>query len=238
MSHPVVSREQWLLARRELLRREKELTRQRDALCAARRELPWVRLETQYTFASPQGPVTLAQLFGERSQLFIYHFMLPPGGAICSGCALLSDHVDSSRQHFEQADLSFAAVSRAGIDQIEQARRRMGWSFRWVSSEKSSFNYDFGVSFSEDGIAQGTELYNYDKPPSGAGEAPGCSIFVKEGQSIYHTYSAYTRGLESLIGAFAFLDLVPKGRNEPDSIMQWVRLHDEYGQAPPPTCCH
>lgn len=237
MNHPIVSRDEWLRARRELLRQEKELTRQRDALCAARRELPWVRLQTEYSFESPRGRVTLAELFGERSQLFVYHFMLPPGGEICSGCALLADHVDAARQHFEQADLAFTAVSRAQIAHIERARRRMGWSFSWVSSFGSPFNYDFRVSFSKEGVADGTAVYNYDKPASDPGEGPGCSLFVKEGPAIYHTYSAYTRGLESLIGAFAFLDMAPRGRNEPDHIMQWVRLHDQYDGQPRSSCC-
>ena len=238
MSHAVVSHQEWLTARRELLKREKELTRQRDELAKQRRSLPWEKVEPDYVFEGPDGPVRLADLFDGRSQLFVYHFMLAPDSDhICGGCALVADHVDAARQHFEQADLSFAAVSRAKIGRIEEVRQRLGWHFRWVSSHANSFNFDFGVSFTAEQIEKGQALYNYEKPPSEPGEAPGASIFVKEGEQIYHTYSAYTRGLEEVIGAFMFLDRVPKGRNEPDSIMQWVKLHDEYDLAKTSRCC-
>lgn len=238
MSHSVVSRQEWLAARRGLLLKEKELTRLHDQVCAARRELPWVRLEKSYVFEGPSGPIALADLFEARNQLFVYHFMLAPdSNHICDGCAFLSDHVDAARQHFEQADLSFVAISRAGIERIEEVRKRMGWQFRWVSSGGNSFNYDFGVSFSADQIAQGEAVYNFDKAVKEPGEAPGSSIFVKDGGEIYHSYSSYARGGEGLIGAFSFLDMVPKGRNEPDSIMQWVRLHDQYSTAKVKDCC-
>ena len=156
--------------------------------------------------------------------------MLAPGSDyICKGCAFLCDHVDAARQHFERADLSFAAVSRAPIAQIDAVKRRMGWTFKWVSSHDSDFNYDFGVSFTEAQIAAGKQLYNFGTSSYLGPDLPGASIFVKDNADrIYHTYSTYTRGLELLAGAFNWLDLVPKGRNEVGGTMSWVRLHDQY----------
>jgi predicted dithiol-disulfide oxidoreductase (DUF899 family) len=225
----IVSRAEWLEARKRLLSKEKELTRLRDALSAERRSLPWVTVEKDYRFEGPDGSVTLADLFDGRSQLVVYHFMLTPGSDhICDGCAFLADHVDAARQHFEQADLSFAAVSRAPFEQIQRVQRRLGWRFAWVSSHGSDFNYDYGVSFTEDQIATGETGYNYGTSSYAAPDLPGTSVFAKDelGQ-LYHTYSTYARGGELLLGAFNWLDLTPKGRNE-DGIMSWVRLHDEY----------
>jgi predicted dithiol-disulfide oxidoreductase (DUF899 family) len=231
VNHPIVSREEWLAARKALLERERAMAHALDDLRTERRRLPWVRIEKPYAFEGRAGGSTLADLFGGRSQLAIYHFMLTPGSDhICPGCSLIMDHVDSARQHFEQADLSFAAVSRAPVERIEQVRRRMGWTFPWVSSGDSDFNYDFGVSFTPEDRAAGRALYNYgvtriERSP----DMFGVSIFVKDGDGgIFHSYSTYHRGTELLIGAFNWLDLVPKGRNESEGTMSWVRLHDEY----------
>lgn len=226
--HTVATREDWLKKRELLLARERELTHQRDALAAARRALPWVRVEKDYVFDSPHGTRTLADLFDGRSQLAVYHFMLGPDSVNpCGGCSFIADHVDSARQHFEQADLSFVAISRAKVDKIEQVRQRMGWTFPWVSSHGNEFNYDYGVSF--DG--RPGQTYNY-VPTGMKGDAHGTSIFAKDDAgAIFHTYSTFARGDEPFIGAFHWLDLTPKGRNEA-STMSWVELHDKYAPSP------
>lgn len=241
-NHRVVSRDRWLKERKELLVREKAMTKQLDALREARRALPWVWVETPYVFDSPDGKRTLAELFGPRSQLAVYHFMLTPGSDhVCPGCSFISDHIDAARGHFEHADLSFCAISRAPLSQIEAVRRRMGWTFPWVSSHGRSFNYDFGVSFAPEEIAAGRASYNYGSQTiEDSEDMHGTSIFAKdEAGAVYHTYSTYGRGSELLDGAFMWLDLTPKGRNEADGIMSWVRLHDEYPQSPADraSCC-
>jgi predicted dithiol-disulfide oxidoreductase (DUF899 family) len=235
----IVSHEEWVSARKEVLRREKELTRQLDDVRAERQRLPWVKVEKPYVFEGPGGRRTFADLFSGRSQLAVYHFMLTPGSDhICDGCAFIADHIDAARQHFEHADLSFAAVSRAPIDQIEGVKRRMGWTFAWVSSHATDFNYDFGVSFTDQQIAAGKPLYNFGTSSYLHPDLPGASVFAKdEAGRIYHTYSTYTRGLELLDGAFNWLDLVPKGRNEVGRIMSWVRLRDEYETSVDSTNC-
>ena len=239
---PAVSRDEWLKAREALLAREKELTHLRDEVSAARRELPWVKIEKNYVFDSPDGKVTLADLFDGRSQLAVYHFMLTPGkDHICPGCSLIADHVDGARQHFEHADLSFAAISRAPLSLIVPVKKRMGWQFRWVSSNGHDFNYDFGVSFKPDQFENGTATYNYRKLGGSErfSDAHGTSIFAMNGKGeVFHTYSTYSRSDEVLLGAFSWLDLTPKGRNE-DTIMGWLRLHDEYEDAPvhAASCC-
>lgn len=229
MEQTIVSQEAWLDARKALLAREREMTHALDALRAERRALPWVRLDKTYTFTGPDGEVTLGELFAGRSQLAIYHFMLAPGDAQpCSGCAFTLDHVDAARQHFENADLAFAAVSRAPIAEIEAARRRMGWSFPWVSSGESDFNYDFAVSFTPEDRAAGRAIYNYGTPIRQSDDMFGVSVFVRDASgTVFHTYSTYHRGTELLMGAFNWLDLAPKGRNE-QGTMSWVRLHDRY----------
>jgi predicted dithiol-disulfide oxidoreductase (DUF899 family) len=229
----IVSRGEWLAARKALLAREKETTRALDRLRAERRALPWVRVEKPYAFDTPDGRATLADLFEGRSQLVVYHLMLAPGSDhICDGCALLSDHVDAARMHFEHADLSFVAVSRAPLAQIERVKERMGWRFRWVSSQGSDFNYDFGVSFTPEQVARGEVEYNYGTTSYAGEDLHGTSVFAEgEGGEVFHTYSTYARGAELLAGAFNWLDLAPKGRNE-RSTMDWVRLHDEYDAAP------
>lgn len=227
----VVSRDEWLHAREALFEKERAMTHQLDALRAERRQLPWVRIDKPYAFQAPDGKRSLGDLFDGASQLAIYHFMLTPGSDhICPGCSLLMDHADAARQHFQHADLAFAAVSRAPIEQIEAVRHRMGWTFPWVSSGDGDFNYDLGVSFRDDDRAAGRAAYNYglttiQKSP----DMFGVSVFVKDAASdIFHTYSTYHRGVELLVGAFNWLDLVPKGRNETGGTMSWVKLHDEY----------
>jgi predicted dithiol-disulfide oxidoreductase (DUF899 family) len=231
-THPAVSREEWLGARKRLLQKEKQLTRMRDDVSRQRRELPWVKVE-DYIFDGPNGKVSLTDLFDRRTQLAVYHFMLTPGSDhICDGCAFMADHVDSARMHFEQNDLSFAAISRAPIGQIQPVQKRMGWRFRWVSSFQNQFNYDFHVSFTEEQIRTGSSSYNFGTSNYASPDLPGISIFIQQGGEIFHTYSSYARGGDLLLGAYNWLDLAPKGRNETE-IMDWVRLHDEYEDSRP-----
>jgi predicted dithiol-disulfide oxidoreductase (DUF899 family) len=229
MQPDIVSRDQWLSARKALLAREREVTHLRDQVAAQRRALPWVKVDTPYVFETPDGPRELADLFQGRSQLFVQHFMLTPGSDhICPGCSIMADSVDGARQHFEQADLSFVATSRASLAEIEPVRRRMGWTFPWVSSAGTRFNYDFGVSFTPEQIEAGVPLYNYGTTPYLEEDVHGTSVFARnEAGDVFHTYSTFARGDEAFISAFAFLDMTPKGRNE-EGTMSWVRLHDEY----------
>jgi predicted dithiol-disulfide oxidoreductase (DUF899 family) len=228
--HPIASREEWLTARKALLIRERAMTHELDALRAERRRLPWVKIEKPYVFQGPDGECALGDLFGGRSQLAIYHFMLAPGSDhLCPGCSYTMDHVDAARQHFEHADLAFAAVSRAPVERIEEVMQRMGWTFPWVSSDDGDFNYDFGVSFTPQDRAAGRAIYNYGTVIERSPDMFGVSVFVKGGKGdIFHSYSTYHRGTELLMGAMNWLDLTPKGRNETGGTMSWVRLHDEY----------
>ncbi|HWW65284.1 MAG TPA: thioredoxin family protein [Sphingomonadaceae bacterium] len=230
MHHAIVSRDEWLAARTALLAKERALTHELDALRAERRQMPWVKVTKPYVFKGSEGECTLGDLFGDRSQVALYHFMLTPGSAhICPGCSFIADHVDAARQHFEQADLAFAAVSRAPLHQIETVKARMGWAFPWVSSEGSDFNFDFGVSFTPEELAEGRAIYNYGTVIRNSPDMFGTSIFVRgEDGQIYHSYSTYHRGNELLMGALNWLDLAPKGRNEAAGTMSWVKLHDEY----------
>jgi predicted dithiol-disulfide oxidoreductase (DUF899 family) len=231
--HKIATREEWLAARKKLLARERAMTHELDALRAERRQLPWVRVEKPYVFDGPGGKCTLGDLFRGRSQLAVYHFMLAPGSDhICGGCSFIADHIDAARQHFEQADLAFAAISRAPLERIEQVRRRLGWTFPWVSSHGTDFNYDYGVSFRKEDIAAGRALYNYGTPIKSSEDMHGTSIFARdESGEVFHTYSTYHRGDELLMGAFNWLDLAPKGRNEGGRTMSWVKLHDTYPEA-------
>ncbi len=230
MKHPVVSREEWLTARKAHLVKERAMFHELDILRAERRNLPWVKVEKDYQFTSPKGERALSELFDDRSQLAVYHFMLAPGSDhICKGCSFLADHIDAARQHFEHADLAFAAISRAPISQIEGAKARMGWTFPWVSSHGSDFNFDFGVSFTPEDLSSGRAIYNYGTVIKNSEEMFGTSIFVKDGDgTVFHSYSTYHRGVEMLMGALMWLDLVPKGRNEAEGTHSWVKLHDEY----------
>lgn len=238
----IVSRDEWMAARKILLAQEKALTAQRDAVSAARRALPWVAVDKDYVFDSPDGRKRLADLFAGRSQLIVYHFMLAPGaGAGCDGCSFLADHVDGARQHFEHHDVKFVAVSRAPVPEIEAYKRRMGWTFDWVSSGGSDFNYDYGVSFRPEDMAAAPVIYNYapieNTGRHQGGDLPGVSVFFRNADGhIFHTYSSYGRGGDLLIGAYNYLDLTPKGRNE-TSIMDWMRRHDEYDDGGRANCC-
>jgi predicted dithiol-disulfide oxidoreductase (DUF899 family) len=235
MSHPVVSRSEWLVARLAHLEKEKALTRLRDELCRQRRALPWVRVDTPYVFDGPGGRVSLADLFAGRSQLIVQHFMLGPGWKEgCIGCSFTADHNDAARLHLEPHGVSFAAVSRAPIHEIEPFRRRMGWRFTWVSSARNTFNRDFHVSFSEEEVAAGTAYYNYRAGAAQGGtEGSGHSVFVRDASGrVFHTYSTFARGGEQFAGAYNFLDITPYGRNETGprfNLTDWVRHHDRYG---------
>jgi predicted dithiol-disulfide oxidoreductase (DUF899 family) len=236
MKHAVVSRDEWLAARTEHLRREKEFSKLRDQLSAERRALPWVRVDKTYTFDTPDGPRTLADLFDGRSQLIVYHFMFGPSWEEgCPSCSLLSDHIDGATVHLAQRDVTLVAVSRAPLDRIEAFRSRMGWRFPWVSSHGSDFNHDHHVSFTEEDRAAGEVDYNFGRQRYMSDELPGVSVFLRdESGDVFHTYSAYARGLDLLVGAYNYLDLVPKGRDEDalDFTMAWVRHHDRYATAP------
>jgi predicted dithiol-disulfide oxidoreductase (DUF899 family) len=230
--HEVVTEQQWLDARRSLLAEEKALTRQRERLAEKRRALPWVKVEKNYVFQSADGPVTLAELFDGRSQLIVYHFMFGPGWQEgCPGCSLMSDQVDGPRQHFEHNDVSFVAVSRGPIDKLLDYRQRMGWSFRWVSSAGSDFNFDYHVSFPDGTRAEGV-FYNFERRPDpGVDELSGVSVFYRaDDGTIYHTYSSYGRGGEQYHAVYSWLDVVPCGRNETinGNLTDWVRRHDRY----------
>lgn len=230
-NHKVVSRDEWLKARLAHLAAEKEFTRKRDELSRQRRELPWERVQKSYTFEGPNGPETLASLFGERSQLIVYHFMLGPNWEEgCRSCSFLADHFDGMQIHLEHRDVTFAVVSQAPYPVIRAFQERMGWHFHWVSAFANDFQRDYGVHFTKQEL-EGEVDYNYGKTRFGAEEAPGVSVFSKdETGEVFHTYSAYARGLDSLIGTYQFLDLVPKGRDEEGLAfsMSWVRHHDRY----------
>lgn len=233
MQHQVVSREAWVAARKAHLAREKEFTRQRDALSAERRALPWVRVEKEYVFEGANGRRTLAELFGANSQLVIYHFMFGPGWKEgCPGCSFLADHFDGANQHLKHHDVSLVVVSHAPYAEFEPFRKRMGWDFDWVSSSGSDFNADFHVSPSPEEKAAGRYEYNYEIHDGEGGEMPGFSVFYRNDQGeIFHTYSTYARGGDLMIGAYNFLDMTPKGRNEQE-IMDWMRHHDRYEEKP------
>ena len=247
-THPVGTRAQWLAARLDLLESEKELTRRSDELARQRQQLPWVPVEKEYSFDTVDGAAWLADLFGGRSQLLIYHFMLGPGyESGCASCSAIADGFNGFAVHLENHDVGLVAVSRAPIEQIEAYKRRMGWTFRWASSHDTDFNYDFNTSFTEEQQRSGDTEYNYaardmrgalemTEPFAHAAmagtdnatflrEAPGMSAFVQQDGNVYHTYSAYARGLDALWGMYQWLDRAPLGRNEEES---WFRHHDRY----------
>ena len=228
----VVSQQEWLEARKELLSKEKALSRQRDEVARLRRELPRVRVEKSYVFDAPEGKVPLAGLFGRRSQLIVYHFMLGPGwDAGCKSCSFLADHFEGALPHLAARDVGFVAVSRAPLAEIEAFRKRMGWGFRWVSSHGNDFNYDYHVSFRKEDLGKKKLEYNFALGDISMEELPGASVFYKdEAGGVFHTYSTYARGLDIMLGAYNWLDIVPKGRDEEGLQygMAWVRHHDKY----------
>jgi len=231
-AHPVVSQGAWLAARKALLAKEKSFTRLRDELSAERRALPWVKVETDYAFSGANGKVALSELFAARSQLIVYHFMFHPDWqAGCKSCSFWADNFNAIITHLNQRDVSMVGVSRAPYQQLAAFKQRMGWTFEWVSSEGTTFNRDFAVSFTPDELEQGGNNYNFGTGKFGGPEAPGLSVFTKDGGAIYRTYSCYARGLDTLNGAYQLLDVVPKGRDEAGLPypMAWVRLRDEYG---------
>jgi predicted dithiol-disulfide oxidoreductase (DUF899 family) len=235
-THKIVSREEWLVARKALLAKEKEQTRLRDRLSAERRELPWVRVEKSYVFDTPRGKRALGDLFEGRSQLIIKHFMLAPGQLEgCVGCSFEVDHIEAALQHLERHDVKFVSVARAPLTEIEAFKRRMGWRFDWVSSFGSDFNYDFDVSFTKAEMEDGEANYNYRKGKVPLEDLSGLSVFAKtEKGEVFHTYSAFGRGAEEILGTYMLLDLTPKGRNENGpyfSLADWVRHHDRYEAA-------
>ncbi len=232
----IVSRAEWLVARREHLKKEKELTRLTDELNRERRELPWVKIEKNYLFDTPSGKKSLAGLFDGRSQLIVKHFMFAPGWREgCVGCSFGSDHVDGALVHLEHHDVTYVAVSRAPLPEIAAYQKRMGWHFNWISSFDSDFNFDFHVSFTKDQLAAGKAYYNYNLGDVYGEEASGFSVFYKnETGEVFHTYSCYARGDEKSVGAYMLLDLTPKGRNENGpryNLSDWVRHHDNYDGA-------
>jgi len=234
-SRRVVSRGEWLEARRALLIKEKALTRQRDALSAERRALPWVKVEKNYLFDTPSGKATLSQLFDGRTQLFIKHFMMGPGQTEhCVGCALEVDHIAGLLPHLENHDVTYTAVARAPISEIEALRKRMGWQFAWVSSYGSDFNYDFNVSYTPEQLATRTALVNFRLTDPGLEDLSGNSVFFKDkNDQIFHTYSTFGRGGEEFLGIYRYFDVMPLGRNENGpyhALGDWARPHDMYGK--------
>jgi predicted dithiol-disulfide oxidoreductase (DUF899 family) len=230
----VVSRAEWLEARKKLLLEEKSYTRQGDALAAERRNLPWVQVEKNYVFEAPGGNQSLADLFEGRNQLIVQHFMFGPGWKEgCPSCSFMADHVGGALVHLAHRDVTFVAVSRAPLSQIEAFKKRMGWGFKWVSSFGNDFNFDYGVSFTKEEMAKGNGNYNYKTEGHPSEEAPGLSVFYRnDAGDVFHTYSTYGRGVEVMMGTYRLLDLVPKGRDEdgPAGGMAWVHHHDKYGQ--------
>ncbi len=234
MSTPIVSREQWTVARKALLAKEKAFTREREALAAERRKLPMVKVDKPYLFEDATGKHTLAELFEGKAQLIVYHFMLEPGWKEgCRGCSYVSDHFDGALAHLAQRDTAFVAVSRAPLAEIEAFQKRMGWKFRWLSSEGSDFNYDFGASFRLEDVGNEKVSVNYAGPPKDDSPVPGLSAFLAQGGQVFHTYSTYRRGLDQLLNTYNLLDLTPLGRHEEDlpHPMAWVKLHDKYDSA-------
>jgi predicted dithiol-disulfide oxidoreductase (DUF899 family) len=232
--HRVISREEWLRERTALLAEEKELTRLGDALASKVRDLPWVKVDKLYTFDAPTGKISLADLFGARSQLIVYHFMFDPTWSQgCKSCSFIADHYNGIVVHLAHRDISFVTVSKAPIEKLEQFRTRMGWTFPWVSAANTDFSRDFGVSFTDQELADGKTVYNFTSKPYPIRELPGLSVFYKDARgNIYHTYSTFARGLENFLTAYQYIDITPKGRDEAQTGgMGWLRHHDRYDDA-------
>ena len=241
-AHTIVSQDEFIRAHTAHLAKEKAFSRARDTLAAARRDLPWVKVEQNYLFEGEDGSVTLSDLFGGRSQLIVKHFMFAPDwDEGCVGCSFESDHIDGARQHFEQHDVAFAAVARAPYARLAAYKKRMGWTFDWVSSSNNSFNYDFHVSFTPDEVAGKHAFYNYKYQDVGIDELSGISVFFKnEAGDIFHTFSAFGRGAEEILGTYMFLDMTPKGRNETGpnhDLTDWVKRHDQYDRTHQKNAC-
>jgi len=236
----VVSREEWLSARKELLVKEKEHIRQRDALNAERLNLPWVKVEKTYVFDAPDGKKTLRDLFAGRSQLIIQHFMFGPGWKEgCVGCSFSADHLPGALIHLEHHDVTLVVVARATLPELEAFKKRMGWTFPFISSNGSDFNYDYHVSFTPEEMEQGKAYYNYGWQKPDREELSGYSSFYKDAAGdIFHTYSTYARGLEYVLGTYVFLDIAPLGRNEDHGLTDWVRHHDRYDTVKSYCGCH
>ena len=232
VKHEVVSQDKWLKARQELLAKEKEFTRLRDELSESRRQLPWAKVDKPYVFDGPAGKETLADLFAGRRQLIIYHFMFAPDWeAGCKSCSFWADNFNGITAHLNQRDVTLVAISRAPPATLQGFERRMGWSFKWLSSHGNDFNFDYGVSFTPEAIGTGQVFYNYRQSKAYGPEMPGISVFYKDDDgAVYHTYSCYSRGLDLLNTAYNLLDLVPKGRDEAELpfAMAWVKLRDQY----------
>lgn len=232
--HSVVSAADWHTARLELLRKEKEFTRLRDELSRERRELPWIKVDKVYHFETTRGRESLADLFAGRSQLLIYHFMFPEAWTDgCKSCSFWADNYNGIDVHLAHRDVTLIAVSRSPLNKLLAFKQRMGWNFEWVSSLGSDFNFDYQVSFTPAEMAAGEMTYNYRVSKFPVEEAPGISVFYRDGDTVFHTYSCYARGLDMVNGAYHLLDLVPKGRDEADLpySMTWLRLRDSYPEA-------
>jgi len=229
--HAVVSHEDWVSARKALLAEEKAFTRERDRISQLRRNLPWERVEKSYAFEGTEGKRTLAELFGERSQLAVYHFMFGADwDAGCKSCSFWADNFDHIPPHLRARDVSFVAVSNAPLDNLLAYQKRMGWSFPWYSSYGSDFNYDYAVSFTQEEVDGGNAWYNYGNFSFPDTEGPGASVFYKNADgTLFHTYSTFGRGIDILNGAYNWLDLMPKGRDENGEGPVWLRRRDEYG---------
>ena len=228
--HEVVSRDQWIAARKVLLAKEKAFTRARDALSQERRDLPWEAVETDYVFDGPAGPETLSQIFDGRSQLIVSHFMFGPQNDVgCAHCSFWADSYNDNVIHLNHRDTSFAAISRAPYAKLAAYQRRMGWTFKWLSSGANTFNYDFGASFREADLEPGKTPFNFGTMAAGMADREGVSVFYKDASGrIYRTYSTHARGVDLLNTAYNYIDLTPKGRDEGDGNQHWVRRHDEY----------
>jgi predicted dithiol-disulfide oxidoreductase (DUF899 family) len=233
MKHAVVSQDEWLAARKTLLAKEKEFTKARDALSQQRRDLPWVKIDKTYIFDGPNGKQTLPELFDGRSQLIVYHFMFGPDWeAGCPHCSHWADNFNGIIVHLNQRDVNMVAVSRAPLAKLAAYKKRMGWTFKWVSSSGSDFNFDYRVSFTPEEMAAKRALYNFEMQDPHASEREGVSVFLKDPVgAVFHTYSTYARGIDMLNVDYNYLDLVPKGRDEGGRGPFWVRRHDEYASA-------
>jgi len=238
--HKVVSEKEWLIARKALLVKEKKFTRSRDQLNQQRRNLPWVKVEKEYVFDGPNRNETLAELFGDKNQLLVYHFMFGPGWKEgCPHCSFWADHYDATVVHLKQRDTNLVVISRAPLKKLNAFKKRMGWKFKWVSSFNNDFNFDYHVSFTPKEMKSGSVFYNYAKSKMGIDEREGVSAFYKDKHGdVFHTYSSHARGIDMLNTTYHFLDLTAKGRDEdPEDPQSWVRFHDKYKGVSTDCCC-